>query len=131
MNVSSTGPVLENLNEHFTGCKSSRDEAPGPTSGPDITFTRSHPFGDSENMEIEMGVSSSKGDRKKAVVFTGMDLGSVLGSDRSLEGDGDQISFVSPSWFGSEVMSVFRYVNVFIDNMETDLIMANEKFVSD
>ncbi|KAF5790067.1 hypothetical protein HanXRQr2_Chr09g0378671 [Helianthus annuus] len=87
----------------------------------------------SENMEVEDPVITSKGDGKtqggaKVVTFSGTILDSSLGPDCFIDDEEDQVSSLPPSWYGPELMSFFRYVDVF-DDMEIDPATADEKFV--
>ncbi|KAJ0836152.1 hypothetical protein HanRHA438_Chr16g0763631 [Helianthus annuus] len=61
----------------------------------------------------------------------GTTLGSSLGPDYFVGGEEDQVSSLPPSWFGPELMSFFRYADVFSDVMEIDPATAEEKFVPD
>ncbi|MFS8033513.1 hypothetical protein Hanom_Chr17g01570451 [Helianthus anomalus] len=64
-------------------------------------------------MEVETVVTSSK-EGKKTVSFTGMELSSSLGPNCFLEGAGNQVSSICPSWF---------------DEMDVDPATAEEKFI--
>ncbi|KAJ0803065.1 hypothetical protein HanPI659440_Chr03g0135831 [Helianthus annuus] len=61
----------------------------------------------------------------------GTTLDSSLGPDRFIDDEKDQVSSLPPSWFGPELMSFFRYADVFSDDMEIDPTTAEEKFVPD
>ncbi|KAM0049542.1 hypothetical protein Hdeb2414_s0008g00287141 [Helianthus debilis subsp. tardiflorus] len=87
-------------------------------------------------MEVGNPEITSKGDGKthgeqKVVTFSGTTLGSSLGPDRFIDCEEDQVSSLPPSWFGPELMSFFRYADVFSDDMEIDPATAEEKFVPD
>ncbi|KAM0040034.1 hypothetical protein Hdeb2414_s0012g00389021 [Helianthus debilis subsp. tardiflorus] len=87
-------------------------------------------------MEAEFPETASKEKEKahegsKAVTFSGTILGSSLGPDCFLDDEEDQVSSLPPSWFGPELMSFFRYADVFSDEMEIDPATAEEKFVPD
>ncbi|KAJ0576140.1 hypothetical protein HanOQP8_Chr05g0178781 [Helianthus annuus] len=66
-------------------------------------------------------------DGPKAVTFSGTILDSSLGPDRFIDDEEDQVSSLPPSWFGPELMSFFRYADVFSDDMEIDPATAEEK----
>ncbi|MFS7906344.1 hypothetical protein Hanom_Chr01g00058161 [Helianthus anomalus] len=56
---------------------------------------------------------------------------SSVGPDCFIDDEKDQVSSLPPSWFGPELMSFFRYADVFVDDMEIDPATADEKFVSE
>ncbi|MFS7906336.1 hypothetical protein Hanom_Chr01g00058081 [Helianthus anomalus] len=127
--------VIIELDEHLSGGKSSREEAALPRSTPIPSFSRGyHPVNEAENMEIEDQGITSKRDGKtqsepKMVTFSGTILDSSLGPDCFIDDEQDQVSSLPPSWFGPELMSFFRYADVFADDMEIDPVTADEKFV--
>ncbi|KAJ0713834.1 hypothetical protein HanPI659440_Chr13g0482871 [Helianthus annuus] len=87
-------------------------------------------------METEIPETVSKEKEKthdgpKAVTFSGTILDSSLGPDRFLDDEEDQVSSLPPSWFGPELMSFYRYADVFSDEMEIDPATAEEKFIPD
>ncbi|KAJ0814733.1 hypothetical protein HanPSC8_Chr17g0789261 [Helianthus annuus] len=128
---------MVDLDEHLTGGKSSREEAALARSAPTPAFSGGFlPVNEVESMEVENPEITSKGDGKthgeqKVVTFSGTNLGSSLGPDRFIDGEEDQVSSLPPSWFGPELMSFFRYADVFSDDMEIDPATAEEKFVPD
>ncbi|MFS7914367.1 hypothetical protein Hanom_Chr02g00152541 [Helianthus anomalus] len=67
----------------------------------------------------------------KVVTFSGMILDSSLGPDCFLDDEENQVSSLPPSWFGPELMSFFRYADVFPDDMEIDPATADDMFVLD
>ncbi|MFS8026498.1 hypothetical protein Hanom_Chr16g01487451 [Helianthus anomalus] len=109
----SGGDVMVELDEHLTGGKFSREEAARARSEPTPTF------------------SGKTHDGPKALTFSGTILDSSLGLDRFLDDEEDQVFSLPPSWFGPELMSFFRYADVFSDDMEIDPATAEEKFVLD
>ncbi|KAM0063164.1 hypothetical protein Hdeb2414_s0003g00087861 [Helianthus debilis subsp. tardiflorus] len=111
--------VLDDLNEHLSGGKSSREEAAKARFAPSATFSAG---GD------EQGRGKVQGD-VKMVTFSGTILGSSLGPDCFLDDEEDQVSSLPSSWFGPEVMAFFRYAYVFSDEMEIDPATTEEKFV--
>ncbi|KAJ0668680.1 hypothetical protein HanPI659440_Chr17g0692321 [Helianthus annuus] len=129
--------VLTDLTEHFPGGNSSKEEAAKARSAPSATFSGGFlPVNDTEVMEIEEPAVTSKDEGKvqgdvKMVTFSGTILGSSLGPDCFLEDEEDQVSSLPSSWFVPEVMAFFRYADMFSDEMEIDLAMAEEKFVLD
>ncbi|KAJ0680654.1 hypothetical protein HanPI659440_Chr16g0626641 [Helianthus annuus] len=133
----SSGNVITELDEHLSGGKLSREEAALARSAPTPTFSGGFlPVNEVENMEVEDPVITSKGGGKtqnepKKVTFSGTILDSSLGPDCFIDDEEDQISSLSPSWFGPELMSFFRYEDVFADDMEIDPATADEKFVPD
>ncbi|KAF5815058.1 hypothetical protein HanRHA438_Chr03g0130391 [Helianthus annuus] len=78
------------------------------------------------------GVGKVQGEAK-VVTFSGTIFGSSLGPDCFLDDDDDedQVSSLSSSWFGPEVMAFFRYADVFSDEIEVDPATAEEKFIPD
>ncbi|KAJ0713973.1 hypothetical protein HanPI659440_Chr13g0484441 [Helianthus annuus] len=129
--------VMVELDEHLTGGKFSREEAARARSAPTPTFSGGFlPVNEVESMEVENPEIADKGDGKirgepKVVTFSGTNLDSSLGPDRFIDDEEDQVSSLPPSWFEPELMSFFRYADVFSDDMEIDLSTAEEKFVSD
>ncbi|KAM0063742.1 hypothetical protein Hdeb2414_s0003g00094511 [Helianthus debilis subsp. tardiflorus] len=129
--------VMVELDEHLTGGKFSREEAARARSAPTATFSGGFlPVTEMESMEMENPETTSKGDGKihgeqKVVTFSGTTLDSSLGPDRFIDDEEDQVSSIPPSWFRPELMSFFRYADVFLDDMEIDLATAEEKFVPD
>ncbi|MFS7980713.1 hypothetical protein Hanom_Chr10g00942541 [Helianthus anomalus] len=80
--------------------------------GPAIVYSGFLPVNDVEVMETgDAGVTSK---RERKVV--------------SLQ-DEDQVSSPPSSWFGPEVMTFFRYADVFLDEMEVDPATAEDKSV--
>ncbi|KAJ0734162.1 hypothetical protein HanPI659440_Chr11g0416721 [Helianthus annuus] len=133
----SGGDVMVELDEHLTGGKFSREEAARARSKPTPTFSGGFlPVNEVEGMEVENPETTNKGDEKthgepKVVTFSGTILGSSLGLDCFNDDEEDQVSSLPPSWFGPELMSFFRYADVFSDDMEIDPATADEKFVPD
>ncbi|MFS7968995.1 hypothetical protein Hanom_Chr09g00803991 [Helianthus anomalus] len=133
----SGGDVMVEFDEHLTGGKFSREEAARARSEPTPIFSGSFlPTSEVESMETEIPETVSKEKEKthdgpKVVTFSGTILGSSLGPDCFLEEEEDQVSSLPPSWFGPELMSFFRYADVFSDDMEIDPATAEEKFVPD
>ncbi|MFS8024014.1 hypothetical protein Hanom_Chr16g01458301 [Helianthus anomalus] len=133
----SGGDVMVELDEHLTGGKFSREEAARAQSEPTPTFFCGFiPISEVESMETEIPETASKEKEKtqdgpKAVTFSGTILDSSLGPDRFLDDEEDQVSSIPPSWFGPELMSFFRYGDLFSDDMEIDPATAEEKFVLD
>ncbi|KAJ0510714.1 hypothetical protein HanOQP8_Chr11g0417291 [Helianthus annuus] len=129
--------VMVELDEHLTGGKFSREEAALARSKPTPAFSGGFlPVNEVESMEIENPEVTSKGVGKapgehKVVTFSGTTLGSSLGPDCFIGEEEDQVSSLPPSWFGPELMSFFRYEDVFSDDMEIDPATAEEKFVPD
>ncbi|KAF5771701.1 hypothetical protein HanXRQr2_Chr13g0567991 [Helianthus annuus] len=87
-------------------------------------------------METEIPETVSKEKEKthdgpKVVTFSATILDSPLGPDRFLDDEEDQVSSLPPSWFGPELMSFYRYADVFSDEMEIDPATAEEKFIPD
>ncbi|KAF5814550.1 hypothetical protein HanRHA438_Chr03g0124461 [Helianthus annuus] len=133
----SGGDVMVELDEHLTGGKFSREEAARARSEPTPTFSGGFiPVNEVENMEVENPETTNKGEEKtrgepKVVTVSGMILGSSLGPNSFNDDEEDQVSSLSPSWFGPELMSFFRYADAFSDDMEIDPATADEKFVPD
>ncbi|KAF5754207.1 hypothetical protein HanXRQr2_Chr17g0788631 [Helianthus annuus] len=133
----SSGDVMVELDEHLTGGKFSREEAARVRSEPTPTFSGGFLLiSEEESMETEIPETTSKEKEKthsepKVVTFSGTILDSSLGSDRFIDDEEDQVSSLPPSWFGPELMSFFRYADVFSDDMEIDPTTAEEKFVPD
>ncbi|KAJ0734710.1 hypothetical protein HanPI659440_Chr11g0423341 [Helianthus annuus] len=131
----SSGNVITELDEHLSGGKSSREEAALACSAPTPAFSKGYlPINESDNMDIEDQGVTSKGNEKaqsepKMVTFSGTILDSSLGPDCFIDDEGDQVTSLPPSWFGPELMSFFRYADVFADDMEIDPATADEKFV--
>ncbi|MFS7950078.1 hypothetical protein Hanom_Chr06g00579111 [Helianthus anomalus] len=100
---SSTNHVLTDLTEHLAGGKSSREEAAKARSAPTITYSGYLPVDGVEEMETEDAVEDGE----------------------------DQVSFFPLSWFGHEVMTFFRYADVFSDKMEVDPATTEQKFIPD
>ncbi|MFS8006874.1 hypothetical protein Hanom_Chr14g01254311 [Helianthus anomalus] len=129
--------VMIELDEHLTGGKSSREEAALARSKPTPAFSGGFlPVNEVEGMEIENPEVTSKGSGKtpgehKVVTFSGTTLGSSLGPDCFISEEEDQVSSLPPSWFGPELMSFFRYADVFSDDMEIEPTTAEDKFVPD
>ncbi|MFS7937637.1 hypothetical protein Hanom_Chr05g00429941 [Helianthus anomalus] len=133
----SDGDVMIELDEHLMGGKFSREEAALARSEPTPAFSGGFlPTSEVESMDTEVPETVSKEKEKahegpKAVTFSGTILGSSLGPDCFLDDEEDQVSFLPSSWFGPELMSFFRYADVFSDEMEIDPATAEEKFVPD
>ncbi|MFS7918198.1 hypothetical protein Hanom_Chr03g00198011 [Helianthus anomalus] len=133
----SEGDLMNELDEHFTGGKFSREEAALARSKPTPVFSGGFlPTTEAESMEIENPEVTSKGVGKvpgehKVVTFSVTTLGSSLSPDYFIGEEEDQVSSLPPSWFGPELMSFFRYADVFSDDMEIDPATAEEKFVPD
>ncbi|MFS7976440.1 hypothetical protein Hanom_Chr10g00892451 [Helianthus anomalus] len=131
------GDVMVELDEHLSGGKSSWEEAARARSAPTPTFSGGFlPVNKIESMEVENPETMSKGDEKicgepKVVTFSGTILDSSLGPDCFIDDEEDQMSSLPPSWFGPELMSFFRYADMFSDDMEIDPETADEKFVPD
>ncbi|KAJ0795803.1 hypothetical protein HanPI659440_Chr04g0154671 [Helianthus annuus] len=129
--------VMVELDEHLTGGKFSREEAARARFAPTPTFSGGFlPVNEVEGMEVENPEPTSKRDEKthgepKVVTFSGTTLDSSLGPDHFIDDEEDQVSSLPPSWFGPELMSFFRYADVFSDDMEIDPATAEEKFVPD
>ncbi|KAJ0770616.1 hypothetical protein HanPI659440_Chr07g0259681 [Helianthus annuus] len=122
----SGGDVMNELDEHLTGGKFSREEAALARSAPTPTFSGGFlPANEMESMEVENPEATKKGNEKirgelKAVTFSGTNLDSSLGPDRFIDDKEDQVSSLPSSWFGPERMSFFRYADVFSDDMDID-----------
>ncbi|KAJ0763318.1 hypothetical protein HanPI659440_Chr08g0279331 [Helianthus annuus] len=133
----SEGDVMDEFDEHLTGGKFSREEAALARNKPTPTFSGGFlPSNEVENMETEIPEITSKEKGKahgepKVVTFSGTMLDSSLGLDRFIEDEEDQVSSLPSSWFGPELMSFFRYADVFSDDMEIDPATAEDKFVPD
>ncbi|KAJ0582075.1 hypothetical protein HanRHA438_Chr04g0191031 [Helianthus annuus] len=133
----SGGDVMVELDEHLTGGKFSREEAALARTKPTPVFSGGFlPVNEVEGMHVENPEVSSKGAKKtpgehKVVTFSGTTLGSSLGPDYFVGEEEDQVSSHPPSWFGPELMSFFRYADVFSDDMEIDPATAEDKFVPD
>ncbi|MFS7966253.1 hypothetical protein Hanom_Chr09g00771681 [Helianthus anomalus] len=133
----SEGDVMNELDEHLTGGKFSREEATLARTKPTPTFSSGFlPSNEVESMETEILETTSKEKEKtrnepKVVTFSGMALSSSLGPDRFTDGEEDQVSSLPSSWFGHELMSFFRYAYVFSDDMEIDPATAEDKFIPD
>ncbi|MFS7982097.1 hypothetical protein Hanom_Chr10g00958741 [Helianthus anomalus] len=129
--------MMVELGEHLTGGKSSREEAALARSKPTPVFSGGFlPVNEVEGMDVENPEVSSKEAGKipgehKVVTFSGTTLGSSLGPDCFIDEGEEQVSSLPPSWFGPELMSFFRYADVFSDDMEIDPATAEDKFVSD
>ncbi|KAM0037530.1 hypothetical protein Hdeb2414_s0013g00404261 [Helianthus debilis subsp. tardiflorus] len=126
----SGGDIMVELDEHLTGGKFSREEAALACTKPTPVFSGGFlPANEVEGMDVENLEVSSKGVRKtpgehKVVTFS-------LGTDCFVGGEEDQVSSHPPSWFGHELMSFFRYADVFSDDMDIDPLTAEDKFVPD
>ncbi|MFS7934434.1 hypothetical protein Hanom_Chr05g00391521 [Helianthus anomalus] len=126
----SSGNVITELDEHLSGGKSSREEAALARSASNPAFSGGYlPVNESENMEIEDQGVTSKGNEKvqsepKMMTFSGTILDSSFGPDCFIDDEGDQVTSLPPSWFGHELMSFFRYADVFSDDMKIDPAMA-------
>ncbi|KAF5759913.1 hypothetical protein HanRHA438_Chr16g0758851 [Helianthus annuus] len=133
----SEGDVMIELDEHLTGGKFSREEAALARTKPTPTFSGGFlPSNDVESMETEIPETMSKEKEKahnepKMVTFSGMALSSSLGPNRFTGQEEDQVSSLPSSWFRPELMSFFRYADVFSDDMEIDPATAEDKFIPD
>ncbi|KAM0067535.1 hypothetical protein Hdeb2414_s0002g00062401 [Helianthus debilis subsp. tardiflorus] len=133
----SGGDMMNELDEHLTGGKFSREEAALVRSAPTPTFSGGFlPSNEMESMEVENPEATEKGNEKirgepKVVTFSGTNLDSSLGPDRFIDDEEDQVSSLPSSLFGPELMSFFRYADVFSDDMEIDPATDEEKFVPD
>ncbi|KAM0018837.1 hypothetical protein Hdeb2414_s0026g00678651 [Helianthus debilis subsp. tardiflorus] len=133
----SEGDVMNELDEHLTGEKFSREEAALARTKPTLTFSGGFlPSNEVESMETEIPETTSKEKEKthnepKVVTFSGMTLSSSLGPGRFTGGEEDQVTSLPSSWFRPELMSFFRYADVFSDDMEIDPATAEDKFVPD
>ncbi|KAJ0876846.1 hypothetical protein HanPSC8_Chr11g0493081 [Helianthus annuus] len=129
--------VMIELDEHLMGGKFSREEAALARSKPTLIFSGGFlPVNEVEGMDVENPEVSSKGAGKtsgehKVVTFSGTTLGSSLGPDCFIGEEEDQVSSHPPSWFGPELMSFFRYADVFLEDMEIDPATSEDKFVPD
>ncbi|MFS8024934.1 hypothetical protein Hanom_Chr16g01469091 [Helianthus anomalus] len=133
----SEGDVMDEFDEHLTGCKFSREEVVLARNKPTPAFSGGFlPSNEVENMETEIPEITSKEKEKahgepKVVTFSGTVLDSSLGPDLFIEDEEDQVSSLPSSWFGPELMSFFRYADVFSDDMEIDPATAEDKFIPD
>ncbi|KAJ0802442.1 hypothetical protein HanPI659440_Chr03g0129021 [Helianthus annuus] len=131
----SEGTVMEELDEHLSGGKSSREEAALARSKPTPAYSGGFvPDSEVESMEMENPVGVDKGkahSEPKVVTFSGTHLGSSLGPDYFMDDEEDQVSSLPSSWFGPELMSFFRYADLFSEDMEIDPSTAEEKFIPD
>ncbi|KAJ0765987.1 hypothetical protein HanPI659440_Chr08g0310141 [Helianthus annuus] len=133
----SSDNVITELDEHLSDGKASREEDALARSAPTPVFSGGFlSVNEAENVEVENPTISSMGDREtqggaKVVTFSGMILDSSLGPDCFIDDEEDQVSSLPLSWFGPELMSFFRYANVFADDMEIDPNTADDKFVPD
>ncbi|MFS7926800.1 hypothetical protein Hanom_Chr04g00301411 [Helianthus anomalus] len=131
---SSDNIVIE-LDEHLSGGNSSREEAALARSALTPAFSSGFlPVNETENMEVENLITSGKGDGDtqggaKVVTFSGTILDSSLGTDCFIDDEEDEVSSLPLSWFGTELMSFFRYVDVFSDDMEVDPNTADDNFI--
>ncbi|KAJ0471753.1 hypothetical protein HanRHA438_Chr15g0688281 [Helianthus annuus] len=129
----SGGSVMEELDEHLSGGKSSREEAALARSGPTPAYSGGFiPDSEVESMEMENPEGADKGkapSEPKVVTFSGTHLGSSLGPDCFMDDEEDQVSSLPSSWFGPELMSFFRYADLFSDDMDIDPSTAEEKFI--
>ncbi|KAJ0614896.1 hypothetical protein HanIR_Chr02g0067671 [Helianthus annuus] len=110
----SSGNVITELDEHLSSRKSSREEATLASSALTPAFSG--------------GDGKTQGEAK-VVTFSGTILDSSLGPYCFIDDEEDQVSSLPPSWFGHELMSFFRYADVFADDKEIDPETADEKFV--
>ncbi|KAJ0542520.1 hypothetical protein HanLR1_Chr00c1019g0787601 [Helianthus annuus] len=114
------GDVMDELDEHLTGGKFSREEAARARIEPTPTFSGGFlPTNEVESMETEVPEITSK------------EKGKAHGEPKVVTFSGRPMSSLPSSWFGPELMSFFRYAFVFSDDMEIDSVTAEEKFVSD
>ncbi|KAM0045869.1 hypothetical protein Hdeb2414_s0009g00309051 [Helianthus debilis subsp. tardiflorus] len=133
----SGGDVMVELDEHLTGGKFSREEAALAHSKPTPVFSGGFlSVTEVEGMDVENPEVSSKGAGKtpgehKEVTFSGTTLGSSLGPACFAGEEEDQVSSHPPFWFGPQLMSFFRYADVFSDDIEIDPTTAEDKFVPD
>ncbi|KAM0001028.1 hypothetical protein Hdeb2414_s0002g00059261 [Helianthus debilis subsp. tardiflorus] len=133
----SSDNVLTDLTKHLPGGKSSREEAAKARSAPTATFSGGYlPVNETEAMETEEPAVTCKDEGKaqgdvKMGTFSGTILGSSLGPKCFLDDEEDQVSSLPSSSFGPEVMTFFRYADVFSDEMEIDPTTAEEKFMPD
>ncbi|KAM0038206.1 hypothetical protein Hdeb2414_s0013g00412141 [Helianthus debilis subsp. tardiflorus] len=94
----SEGDVMDELDEHLTGGKFSREEAALARNKPTPTFSGGFlPSNEVENMETEIPEITSKENEKahgepKVVTFSSTMLDSSLGPDRFIEDEEDQVS---------------------------------------
>ncbi|KAF5769300.1 hypothetical protein HanXRQr2_Chr14g0646621 [Helianthus annuus] len=131
----SEGNVMEELDEHLTGGKFSREEAALARNKPTPAYSGGFvPDSKVESMEVGNLVDTDKGkahSEPKVVTFSGTRLGSSLGPDCFIDDEEDQVSSLPSSWFGPDLMSFFRYADLFSDDMEIDPAIAEEKFIPD
>ncbi|KAJ0736157.1 hypothetical protein HanPI659440_Chr11g0440381 [Helianthus annuus] len=131
----SEGNVMEELDEHLTGGRFSKEEAALARNKPTPVYSGGFvPDSEVESMEVENPVDTDKGKAHsdlKVVTFSGTRLGSSLGPDCFIDDEEDQVSLLPSSWFGPELMSFFRYADLFSDDMEIDPTTAEEKFIPD
>ncbi|KAF5794805.1 hypothetical protein HanXRQr2_Chr08g0332251 [Helianthus annuus] len=131
----SEGDVMEELDEHLTGGRYSREEAARARNKPTPVFSGGFlPSTEVENMEMEVPeiTSKEKGEthgEPKVVTFSGTMLDSSLGPDCFIEDEEDQVSSLPSSWFGPELLSFFRYADLFSDDMDIDPVTDEDKFV--
>ncbi|MFS8033376.1 hypothetical protein Hanom_Chr17g01568851 [Helianthus anomalus] len=133
----SDGDVMIELDEHLTGGKFSMEEAALARSEPTPALSGGFlPTSEVEIMDMEVPETVSKEKEKahdgpKAVTFSGTILGSSLGPDCFVDDEEDQVSSLPSSLFRPELMSFFRYADVFSYEMEIDPATAEDKFVPD
>ncbi|KAJ0435932.1 hypothetical protein HanIR_Chr17g0898881 [Helianthus annuus] len=129
----SGGSVMEDLDAHLSGGKSSREEAALARIRPTPAYSGGFvPDSEVESMEMENPEGGDKGKAPsgpKVVTFSGTHLGSSLGPDCFMDDGEDQVSSLPSSWFGPELMSFFRYADMFSDDMDIDPSTAEEKFI--
>ncbi|MFS8004218.1 hypothetical protein Hanom_Chr13g01223141 [Helianthus anomalus] len=128
----SGGSVMEELDEHLSGGKSSREEAALARHKPTPVYSGGFvPDSEVESMEVKSPVDTDKGKAQspKVVTFSGTHLGSSLGPDLFMDDEEDQVSSLPSSWFGPELLSFFRYADLFPDDMDIDPTTADEKFI--
>ncbi|MFS7937588.1 hypothetical protein Hanom_Chr05g00429421 [Helianthus anomalus] len=128
---------MNELDEHLTGGKFSREEAALARTKPTPTFSGGF-FPAMKWRVWRRRFRRLRARRRKKLVnkpkvvsFSGMALSSSLGPDRFTDGEEDQVSFLPSSWFGPELMSFFRYADVFSDDMEIDPATTEDKFIPD
>ncbi|MFS8009788.1 hypothetical protein Hanom_Chr14g01289481 [Helianthus anomalus] len=126
---------MTELDEHLSGGKLSREEAALARSAPTLVYSDGFlPVNETENVEVENPITSDKGDGDvrggaKVVTFSSTILGSSLGPDCFIDDEEDQVSSLPPSWFGPELMSFFRYADMFSKDMEVYPNTADDKFI--
>ncbi|MFS7939041.1 hypothetical protein Hanom_Chr05g00446961 [Helianthus anomalus] len=131
----SEGDVMDEFDEHLTRGKFTREEASLARNKPTPVFSGGFlPSNEVENTEAEIPKILSKEKEKahgepKVVTFSGTMLDSSLDPDRFIEDEEDQVSSLPSSWFGPELMSFFRYADVFSDDMEINPVTAEDKFI--